>query len=172
MWYPAEVNTSIRPGWFYHPEEDGQVKSLAELVSIYESSVGGNAAFLLNVPPTPEGLVHENDAARLRELGAYLRETYRHDLAEKARIVRTEDEVQLLWPEPVAVSRVVLMEDIAKSQRVEAFAVYDGSGAKIYGGTVIGYKKIVPLEGVVTDRLTIRVLESRQESSLIFTGVY
>jgi hypothetical protein len=37
---------------------------------------------------------------------------------------------------------------------------------------VIGYKKIVPLEGVVTDRLTIRILESRQESSLIFTGVY
>ena len=145
---------------------------MAELVSIYESSVGGNAAFLLNVPPTPEGLVHENDAARLRELGAYLRETYRHDLAKDARIVRTEDEVQLLWPEPVAVSRVVLMEDITKSQRVEAFAVYDGGGAKVYEGTVIGYKKIVPLEGVVTDRLTIRILESRQESSLIFTGVY
>lgn len=134
--------------------------------------MGGNAAFLLNVPPTPEGLVHENDAARLRELGAYLRETYRHDLTKDARIVRTEDTVQLLWPEPVAVSRAVLMEDITKSQRVEAFAVYDGSGAKVYEGTVIGYKKIVPLEGVVTDRLTIRVLESRQEPSLIFTGVY
>ena len=64
------------------------------------------------------------------------------------------------------------MEDITKSQRVEVFAVYDGSGAKVYEGTVIGYKKIVPLEGVVTDRLTIRVLESRQEPSLIFTGVY
>ena len=172
VWYPAEVNTSIRPGWFYHPEEDGQVKSLAELVRIYESSVGGNAAFLLNIPPTPEGLIHENDAARLRDLGAYLRETYRRDRAKEARIVRTEDTVRLLWPEPVAVSRIVLMEDITKSQRVEAFCVLDGSGAEIYAGTVIGYKKIVPLEDVVTDCLTIRILESRQEPRLIFTGVY
>ncbi len=47
IWYPAEVNTSIRPGWFYHSEEDDQVKSLEELVHIYLGSVGGNATFLL-----------------------------------------------------------------------------------------------------------------------------
>lgn len=172
VWYPAEVNTSIRPGWFYHPEEDGQVKSLEELIRIYESSVGGNAAFLLNIPPTPEGLIHENDAARLRELGAYLRETYRRDLAEEAQVIRRPDTVQLLWPKPVAVSRVVLMEDITQSQRVEAFALLDGEGAEIYSGTVIGYKKIVPLENCVTDRLTIRILSSRMEPRLKFTGVY
>ena len=51
IWYPAEVNTSIRPGWFYHEEEDDQVKSLETLISIYEHSVGGNATFLLNIPP-------------------------------------------------------------------------------------------------------------------------
>ena len=172
VWYPSEVNTSIRPGWFYHPAEDGQVKPLEELIRIYESSVGGNASFLLNIPPTPEGLIHENDAARLRELGTYLRETYRRDLAEEARITRTEDTVHLLWLEPVTVSRIVLMEDIAQSQRVEAFAVYDGGGTELYSGTVIGYKKIVPLESCVTDRLTIRILSSRQEPHLIFTGVY
>ena len=58
IWYPAEVNTSIRPGWFYHEEEDDQVKSLETLISIYEHSVGGNATFLLNIPPTKEGLFH------------------------------------------------------------------------------------------------------------------
>lgn len=172
VWYPAEVNTSIRPGWFYHPEEDGQVKSLEELIRIYESSVGGNAAFLLNIPPTPEGLIHENDAARLRELGTYLRETYRRNLAEEAQVTRGPDTVQLLWPEPVKASRIVLMEDITQSQRVEAFAVFDGGGTEIYSGTVIGYKKIVPLENCVTDRLTIRILSSRMEPRLKFTGVY
>lgn len=172
VWYPAEVNTSIRPGWFYHPAEDGQVKPLEELIRIYGSSVGGNASFLLNIPPTTEGLIHETDAERLRELGAYLRETYRRDLAEEARIVRRPDTVQLLWPEPVTVSRIVLMEDITQSQRVEAFAVYDGGGTEIYSGTVIGYKKIVPLENCVTDRLTIRILSSRMEPRLKFTGVY
>lgn len=171
VWYPAEVNTSIRPGWFYHPEEDGQVRPLEELIRIYESSVGGNAAFLLNIPPTTEGLIHENDAARLRELGAYLRETYRRNLAEEAQVTRTEDAIQLLWPEPVSVSRIVLMEDIAQSQRVERFAVFAGE-AELYAGTVIGYKKIVPLERRMTNRLTIRILESRMEPRIKFAGVY
>ena len=55
VWYPAEVNTSIRPGWFYHESEDDKVKSLGELLNIYFNSVGGNATFLLNVPPDKRG---------------------------------------------------------------------------------------------------------------------
>ena len=58
IWYPAEVNTSIRPGWFYHPEEDNGVRPLSELIDIYYQSVGGNATFLLNIPPSPLGLYH------------------------------------------------------------------------------------------------------------------
>lgn len=53
VWYPAEVNTSIRPGWFHHPGEDHQVRGAEELFEIYQSAVGGNSTFLLNVPPTP-----------------------------------------------------------------------------------------------------------------------
>ncbi len=59
IWYPAEVNTSIRPGWFYHESEDNKVKSLEELLLVYFNSVGGNATFLLNIPPTREGRFHE-----------------------------------------------------------------------------------------------------------------
>lgn len=69
IWYPAEVNTSIRPGWFYHQAEDGRVRNVAELFSIYRSSVGGNSTFLLNVPPTPHGLLAAPDVATLAELG-------------------------------------------------------------------------------------------------------
>ena len=50
-WFPAQVNTSIRPGWFYHASQDGQVKSLEHLLDVYFGSVGGNAQFLLNLPP-------------------------------------------------------------------------------------------------------------------------
>ena len=73
VWYPAEVNTSIRPGWFYHAEEDDQVKPLSQLLDIYFDSVGGNASFLLNLPPDRRGLIHEHDVKRLRELGDVLR---------------------------------------------------------------------------------------------------
>lgn len=69
VWYPAEVDVSIRPGWFYHPEEDNQVRSLENLWKLYKNSVGGNASLLLNVPPTPKGTIHELDVKVLSQLG-------------------------------------------------------------------------------------------------------
>ncbi|MBB6734754.1 alpha-L-fucosidase [Cohnella zeiphila] len=90
VWYPAEVNTSIRPGWFYHASEDDKVRSLEELLDIYYKSVGGNATFLLNLPPDKRGLIHENDAARMAELGETIRSTFKHNLAADAHASATE----------------------------------------------------------------------------------
>lgn len=84
VWYPAEVNTSIRPGWFYHAREDDRVKPLERLLDIYYGSVGGNATFLLNLPPDRRGLIHENDARRLAQMGKVLRASFRTDLAKGA----------------------------------------------------------------------------------------
>ena len=69
IWYPAEVNTSIRPGWFHHPAEDAEVRSVDELFTIYLRSVGGNSCFLLNVPPATDGRVRDADVAVLERLG-------------------------------------------------------------------------------------------------------
>ncbi|MCE5248996.1 alpha-L-fucosidase [bacterium] len=85
IWFPAEVNTSIRPGWFYHASQDSLVKPLGVLLDIYYGAVGGNATFLLNFPPDKRGLIHENDAARARELGKVLNETFRTNLALGAK---------------------------------------------------------------------------------------
>lgn len=74
VWYPAEVNTSIRPGWFHHPGEDSQVRSAAELFEIYQRAVGGNSTFLLNVPPTRQGRIAEPDRAALLGLGRLIEE--------------------------------------------------------------------------------------------------
>jgi len=90
VWFPSEVDVSIRPGWFYHASEDGQVKTLEHLLDIYYGSVGGNAVLLLNVPPDRRGLVHEVDAARLKELGDTLRRTWAHDVAKGAKATASE----------------------------------------------------------------------------------
>ncbi|MCX6286397.1 MAG: alpha-L-fucosidase [Bacteroidetes bacterium] len=66
IWYPAEVDVSIRPGWFYHKGDDSLVKSPEKLVDIYFSSVGRNSVLLLNLPPDKRGLIHENDIKSLR----------------------------------------------------------------------------------------------------------
>ena len=158
IWYPAEVNTSIRPGWFYHESEDNQVKSLDELLHVYFNSVGGNATFLLNIPPTREGHFHVNDKARLHELGAFLREAFATNLLDQAVLdtdakqvaagtletIRTDDETSFVladgeheltvtakWGTEKAIHYVVLKEDITKSQRVERFVIeaMDENGA-------------------------------------------
>ncbi len=83
-WVPAECDVSIRPGWFYHPDQDDKVKSLNQLMDIYYKSVGRNAVLLLNVPPDRRGLIHENDAARLAEFRAVIDDTFKTNLATGA----------------------------------------------------------------------------------------
>ena len=129
IWYPAEVNTSIRPGWFYHVYEDDKVCSLEELVNIYMNSVGGNATFLLYFPPTREGLFHKNDLARLKELGDFLRTAFAVNLAEYAEISEQGAlekgvfTITINLEKPEQVKYLVIQEDIRKSQRVEKFSV-------------------------------------------------
>ena len=65
-WYPAEVDVSIRPGWFYHSKEDNSVKSPEKLLDIYFSSVGKNSSLLLNIPPNRDGLISDRDANVLK----------------------------------------------------------------------------------------------------------
>ena len=84
-WVPAEVDVSIRPGWFYHASQDGQVKSPQRLMQIYFESVGRGASFLLNIPPDRRGRIHENDAASLHEFGRLLRALYATNLADGAK---------------------------------------------------------------------------------------
>ena len=83
-WYISENITSIRPGWFYHANQDEQVKTVEKLLDIYYGSVGRNGPLLLNLPPDRRGLIHETDAQRMRNLGKVLRATFKDDLARGA----------------------------------------------------------------------------------------
>ncbi len=86
-WVPAEVDVSIRPGWYYHPYEDHKVKTLPQLLDIYYHSVGRNASLLLNFPVDTRGLVHETDVAAVMKLAEALRADFEHDLAYGKKIV-------------------------------------------------------------------------------------
>lgn len=66
IWYPAEADVSIRPGWFFHQKENGRVRSIDNLLHLYYSTVGGNTLLLLNIPPDQRGLIHEKDARSSR----------------------------------------------------------------------------------------------------------
>jgi alpha-L-fucosidase len=84
-WVPGEVNTSIRPEWFYHPSENGKVKTLPQLMNTYYNSVGRNGTFLLNFPIMPNGLIHPNDEKAALDLAAAVKEAFAVNLVEKAK---------------------------------------------------------------------------------------
>lgn len=83
-WIPAEVDVSIRPGWFYHAKEDSLVRTPENLFQLYLQSVGRGSTLLLNVPPDRRGLIHENDVAALKGYRAILDSVFAHNLAEGA----------------------------------------------------------------------------------------
>ncbi|MDR2022625.1 MAG: alpha-L-fucosidase [Hungatella sp.] len=200
IWYPAEVDVSIRPGWFYHPEEDDKVRSLDNLMDIYEKSVGGNTTLLLNIPPMPRGLLHEEDVKRLQELGREIQKRYGNNLAEGAEIlvkeengwnpvkdVQTDDyetyyqgkvpkaEFKISWNAPQKISAVILKENILKSQRIEAFEILsmkNGNLVSLYKGTTVGYKKIARFPQIESDILIVQILDSRIGPTLSFVGIY
>lgn len=85
-WRPAEADVSIRPGWFYHQNEDARVKTVADLTNIYFASVGRGASLNLNIPPDRRGQFHETDVKVLRAWAAVLRTTFAHNLAGRATV--------------------------------------------------------------------------------------
>lgn len=179
IWYPAEVDVSIRPGWFYHREEDTKVRSLENLVDIYEKSVGGNATLLLNIPPMPNGRLNEVDVMRLKELGAFLQKKYEKDLAKDARILVEKKfskmKITAMWNTLREISAVVLREDIRFSQRVEKYRVFiqgDKGLEIVYEGTTIGFCKIVPINKRKTDMVIVEIYDSRVEPILLDIEIY
>ncbi|HYF69273.1 MAG TPA: alpha-L-fucosidase [Ohtaekwangia sp.] len=85
-WIPGEVDTSIRPGWFYHAKEDSLVKTPRKLFDIYLTSVGRGSTLLLNVPPDQRGVFHENDVKSLAGFRGMLDAAFSNNLARDAKV--------------------------------------------------------------------------------------
>jgi alpha-L-fucosidase len=85
-WIPAEVDVSIRPGWFYHAKEDSKVKTPEQLFNIYLNSVGRGAVLLLNVPPDRRGLFHENDLKALQGFRSLIDQEFKTNIAKGASV--------------------------------------------------------------------------------------
>ncbi|MCW8805646.1 MAG: alpha-L-fucosidase [Ignavibacteriaceae bacterium] len=81
VWFPSECDVSIRPGWFWHSEEDNQVKSVETLLDIYFSSVGRNSNLLLNVPPNSSGMIAEQDVIALTNWKSEIDQIFANDIA-------------------------------------------------------------------------------------------
>lgn len=183
VWYPAEVNTSIRPGWFHHAAEDTLVRTPEELFEIYRRSVGGNSTFLLNIPPDRRGRISEPDLRVLAALGSFIRELTGRDLAKSASWQASSGDVdsdlgawtpseddpspslRIRWDESVTIDGVVLAEDIALGQRIDEVVITALTAsdeprtlARLHS---VGYRRIVDVPAQPIIELTVEITAAR-----------
>jgi len=204
-WIPAEVDVSIRKGWFYHAEEDSLVKTPKQLFDIYLTSVGRGSTLLLNVPPDRRGLVHENDVAALEGFRALLDSTFKTDFALNKKVTAssyrgkskqyapsnltdynkntywtTDDEIltgnfEIDLGQSQTINYVVLQEDIRLGQRVKSFSVEaltNNQWKQIASGTSIGYKRILKLDPIETDKVRVSITDSKACPVISNVAVY
>tara|TARA_R110002049_G_scaffold33535_20_gene110469 strand:+ start:1544 stop:3787 length:2244 start_codon:yes stop_codon:yes gene_type:complete len=181
----AETNTSIRAGWFYRDDTSQKVRSADDVFDMYERSVGGNSTFLLNIPPNREGEFSAQDVSVLKETGKRIRDTYAANLlagasgpdavldadTESYELLSGENkEIVITTPTPITINRLVLQEAIAThSERVENHTVdawVNEAWQEIAKATNIGYKRILRFPEVTTNKLRIRILESRMAPAI------
>ena len=177
-WYPSEVDVSIRPGWFYHADQDERVRSLANLVNIYYRSVGCNSVLLLNIPPDKRGLIHEVDVQRIKELSTYIGKTFANNYVENGNqswVAETGQSKEYNVKAGSMVNTFLIQEDIAQGQRVEDFLVeVYSNGAWQYAaeGTTVGYKRLLRFSDCQPEKIRVTIRSTRATANITNIGLY
>lgn len=201
-WVPGEVNTSIRPEWFYHLREDSKVKTVNELMETYYNSIGRNGTLLLNFPIMPNGLIHKNDEKAVLDFAQAQKEAFAKNLAKNIKVEvsnfkgkfegkntvdanqetfwTTEDNVKqgsvtLNFNEPISLNRFLVQEYIKLGQRVKSFTVeafVNGEWKQLANQTTIGYKRILCFPTVKSDKIRFSVTDAKGSPVISNIEVY
>ncbi|MDR2273574.1 MAG: alpha-L-fucosidase [Sphingobacterium sp.] len=187
----AETNTSIREGWFYRDDIYQKVRSADDVFDIYERSVGGNSTFLLNIPPNREGRFSDEDVKVLKSVGERIQSGYKNNLlvgsdldkslldnSDKTNKVFPAQTGELIvsLPGKVKLNRFVIQEAVrSNGERIEQHALdvwQNGKWQQVATATNVGYKRILRFSTQETDRIRLRIMESRATPVLANIGAY
>jgi len=190
-WRPVEADTPLRRNhWFWHPNDESSLKSLSELMSTYEQTVGRGGQLMLGIAPDRRGLIPEPDVQRLQEFGQAVRVRYGNSLVRQH--VRADDESEraldgnpdTFWSAPPASHHAVLevkfdrpirfdhaftMEWLIEGQHIQQYAIEvsrEGRWVEVARGRAIGHKRIDSFEPVTASRVRLNILSSSAEAHI------
>ena len=190
-WRPVEADTPLRNlHWFWHPNDEGSVKSLDELLTTWDQTVGHGAQLMLGLAPDNRGLLPDSDVARLKEFGEALRARYAHNLAlEHARATPEIDPeieaaldnnpdtfwsapagshhamLEVSFAKPITFNRTLTMEWLNDGQHVQKYAIeiWDEQASQwkaVASAQAIGHEKVDMFAPVTTSRVRLNILSS------------
>lgn len=171
---PAEVDVSIRPGWFHRNVENEKVKTADQLFKIYLESVGRGANLLLNVPPDARGLIHENDIIALKGLKAKIdeieiKDPFKNAALNEAGPDKNNPKKNSTWyymlKSPATIKGIILEEDLKYGQKIASANIsLSLNGEQVFQETIttVGYKRIILLPNPVqATELSIVINEAK-----------
>ncbi len=145
--FPLRKNASFQGGWFWHKDQDDQIRSLDELLDRYNRSVGRNTNMLLGIVIDDRGLVPDADVERMKEFGSEIKAIFGRPVAEKRGTGKT---LILNFNSPSHISHVVIMEDIAKGERIREYEISgktNDNWVLLAKGKSVGHKRIEVVKG-------------------------
>ena len=184
-WRPVEADTPLRSKhWFWHPNDESSLRSLSNLLSSYETSVGHGGQWMLGVAPDNRGLIPDADVARLRELGQAIRTRYSHNLAEQhapadentRRALGGDPDtfwsapdnshsavLEVNFPRPITFNQSLTMEWLNNGQNIQKYRIEaweNGAWKPLVTGYAIGHKKLDSFPSTTTQRVRLNILAS------------
>ena len=189
-WRPVEADTPLRNlHWFWHPHDETSLKSLPELLDLYDQTVGHGAQLMLGIAPDKTGQVPAEDVARLKEFGDAVRNRYRHNLVTEKQGRGNAKEaldgdpetfwsapadshhavIEVSFPQPVTFDRALAMEWLNDGQHVQKYAIEVMEGTKwkrVAEGQAIGHRKIDLFAPVTTLRVRLNLLSTSAEAHI------
>ncbi|MDE3180741.1 MAG: alpha-L-fucosidase [Acidobacteriota bacterium] len=201
-WRPAECDTPLHKlHWFWHPNDAGSLKSLPELLEIYNHSVGRGCNLLLGIAPDERGLIPQADVARLAELGAALRKIYAKNLAPEGTLFTDvpgnpnasaaadndpgtfwrapsgvrHATIELDFAKPITFDRTVTMEWLIDGQQIQKYQIQAWENGKweiLHDGSSIGHKKIDIFPITTASKVRLRILDASGPPALREFQIY
>jgi alpha-L-fucosidase len=190
-WRPVEADTPLHKGhWFWHPNDEGTLKSVDELIETYEQTIGRGGQLMLGLAPDRRGLLPDADVKRLDEFGAAVRKRYSENLIAREHIADADTQAAFdndpdtFWSappgsrsaileadfrKPVTFDHALTMEWLNDGQNIQSFRIeaWDaGSWKPIVVGHAVGHKRIDSFQPVTTTRLRLNILSASGEARI------
>ena len=190
-WRPVEADTPLRKEhWFWHPNDEASLKSVPELMSIYEQTIGHGGQLVLGIAPDRRGLLPEADVERLKEFGTEIHRRYGNNLISRHVKAMPEQELafdgnpdtfwsapagsyhaalEVSFDKPITFDHALTMEWLNDGQHVEKYAIEiyeNGQWKEIVRGTAIGHKRIDSFAPATSARVRLNIISSSAEAHI------